>query len=51
MTGRAIQGNISRVAVLARLQGGTIHNLRTVLPDPKGMQLQVVKRWLLLNAD
>ena len=32
----------SRVAVLARPQGGTIHNLRTeyspVLSDPKGMQ-------------
>ena len=40
MTGRAIQENM--VAVLARPQEGTIHNLRTeyspVLPNPKGMK-------------
>ena len=43
MTGRAIQGNIQFEggSILARPQGGTIHNLRTeyspVFPDPKGI--------------
>jgi hypothetical protein len=41
MTGRGIFS--LRVAVLARLQGGAIHNSRTeystVLPGPKGLQL------------